>query len=306
MPDKELIKEISLETGIDTAFIEKDWFAVQLIALLTEYQNDKGVHIVFSGGTSLSKGYNLIKRFSEDLDFVLEETDGQLLSQGQRRSFRRNLIEHVIQDNRFLINDSEVMRGDSSRFFKVPIKYKRLFEHAALRPHLQLEMTFSKPRMLAETCEIQSIISKVMGNKAETNILCVSPLETAGDKLSALTWRVVIRDRGADNDDPALIRHLHDLAALEQRINEDSVSFIATARQSLEQDQSRRGGDVIKDMSIQDRFDKALYLLKSNDLYRKEYDKFVMNMSYADESEKIDFDSAYRALENIIRICCSK
>src|SRR5690242_21934483 len=40
-------------------------------------------------------------------------------------------------------------------------------------------------------------------------------LETAADKLSALAWRVCARDRARPGDDPTIIRHLPDLAALE-------------------------------------------------------------------------------------------
>jgi hypothetical protein len=42
---------------------------------------------------------------------------------------------------------------------------------------------------------------------------CVDPVETADDKLSALAWRVPARDRTRADDDPTIIRHLHDLAA---------------------------------------------------------------------------------------------
>jgi len=39
---------------------------------------------------------------------------------------------------------------------------------------------------------------------------CVDAVETAADKLSALAWRVLVRDRTSPNDDPTIIRHLHD------------------------------------------------------------------------------------------------
>jgi|GEM_PF-6795000 len=35
-PDLELIREISLETDMDPAFIEKDWYAVQLLSLIAQ------------------------------------------------------------------------------------------------------------------------------------------------------------------------------------------------------------------------------------------------------------------------------
>ena len=69
MLKRDLIREIALKTDINPAFIEKDWYAVQLLKVLNEFENDRGVNLVFSGGTSLSKGYGIIKRFSEDLDF---------------------------------------------------------------------------------------------------------------------------------------------------------------------------------------------------------------------------------------------
>lgn len=106
-PDKSVIQDISLELGIDPAFIEKDWFAVQLLALVYRLQSSGEIGIVFSGGTSLSKGYGLIKRFSEDLDFILTLPEGFSLSAGQRRAFRRNVVSAIQSDERFSINEDE-------------------------------------------------------------------------------------------------------------------------------------------------------------------------------------------------------
>ena len=55
--------------GLDAASVEKDfwvcWTLRELFAL-PEY----GPHLTFKGGTSLSKGWKLIERFSEDIDVV--------------------------------------------------------------------------------------------------------------------------------------------------------------------------------------------------------------------------------------------
>ena len=96
MLNRETILEAAAETGIDPAFIEKDWYAVQLLKSLNEFENDRGVELVFSGGTSLSKGFGLIKRFSEDLDFILCSSGN--VSVGGRRSFRKSVISHITSD----------------------------------------------------------------------------------------------------------------------------------------------------------------------------------------------------------------
>ena len=298
MLDHNLILKIATKTGAYPAFIEKDWYSVQLLKLLNEFQNDRGVELVFSGGTSLSKGFGLIKRFSEDLDFILCASDE--LSVGGRRSFRKSVISHIISDPRFTIEEDSVQRGNNHRFFKADVQCDMEFKQDSLRPYLQLEMTFFNHRLPLSKQNVQSIISEFVGEEPETQITCVSPIETASDKVSALTWRVVVRDRSSEKDDPKMVRHLHDLSALKEKIWENKEVFIKCARQSLESDQERRGGDVIANMSISQRLLKACEMLSSDEEYRKEYGLFVENMSYANEGEEISFDKALADLKEIV------
>lgn len=138
--------------------------------------------------------------------------------------------------------------------------------------------------------------------EAELKIDCVSAIETAGDKLSALTWRILVRDRADEKDDPTVIRHLHDLAVLENTIIDAGNDFVSLAKESLEIDKNRRGGNVIADMLIPDRLANALKILKEDGLYQKEYEQFVESMSYADEDELISFEEAVAALGRIIGV----
>lgn len=66
--DKDVAEYLSREEGIDPAFIEKDWHAVRVLGALSRHSHE-GITTIFTGGTSLSKGHGLLKRFSEDLDF---------------------------------------------------------------------------------------------------------------------------------------------------------------------------------------------------------------------------------------------
>lgn len=179
-PSKTVIQDISLELGIDPSFIEKDWYAVQLLVLVSELQGRGDVKIVFSGGTSLSKGYGLIKRFSEDLDFILILPEGVSLSAGQRRSFRKEVVSAIQNDGRFSIDEDQIKRGDSHRFFKIPIQYDKIFDGSSLRPHLQLEMTFMELKRHVEPRSIRSIVCEVTKNEPELEMDCVSPLGNSG------------------------------------------------------------------------------------------------------------------------------
>jgi hypothetical protein len=51
------------------AIIEKDYYVTEALRIIATAAPDK---IVFKGGTSLAKGWNLIQRFSEDIDIFLD------------------------------------------------------------------------------------------------------------------------------------------------------------------------------------------------------------------------------------------
>jgi hypothetical protein len=51
------------------AIIEKDYYVTEALRVIAATSGDK---IIFKGGTSLAKGWNLIERFSEDIDIFLD------------------------------------------------------------------------------------------------------------------------------------------------------------------------------------------------------------------------------------------
>jgi hypothetical protein len=51
------------------AIVEKDYFVTEALRVIASSVGDK---VIFKGGTSLSKGWNLIDRFSEDIDIFLD------------------------------------------------------------------------------------------------------------------------------------------------------------------------------------------------------------------------------------------
>lgn len=63
----ELLDEASRQRGLDPAILEKDYWVCKTLDTLFALP-ELGSHLVFKGGTSLSKVYGLIDRFSEDVD----------------------------------------------------------------------------------------------------------------------------------------------------------------------------------------------------------------------------------------------
>ena len=66
-----LIETVSMEIGLGTGIVEKDlWVCYTLDHLFHRSQFKDS--LVFKGGTSLSKAYHVIERFSEDIDLILD------------------------------------------------------------------------------------------------------------------------------------------------------------------------------------------------------------------------------------------
>jgi predicted nucleotidyltransferase component of viral defense system len=62
----DLIRIVAQEKGIDPALIEKDYWIMHSLYGLQQL----GMKFELKGGTSLSKGFRIINRFSEDIDIV--------------------------------------------------------------------------------------------------------------------------------------------------------------------------------------------------------------------------------------------
>jgi hypothetical protein len=73
IPEREFYFETAAEeTGIPFAIIEKDYWVVWVLDKLFSLPDLKD-YLTFKGGTSLSKVYGIIERFSEDIDVSIEK-----------------------------------------------------------------------------------------------------------------------------------------------------------------------------------------------------------------------------------------
>jgi hypothetical protein len=72
---KDIINTTALDKRIiNPSIVEKDYFVTEALRLI---QREFGAVVIFKGGTSLSKGWNLINRFSEDIDLYVEPSGSE-------------------------------------------------------------------------------------------------------------------------------------------------------------------------------------------------------------------------------------
>lgn len=99
----EILNQATALTGLPAIAIEKDWWVS--LCLYASFSLPYSENIVFKGGTSLSKGWDLIQRFSEDIDLAIDRKffgfEGDI-SKTQIRKLRKQSCEFI--SNEF-VND---------------------------------------------------------------------------------------------------------------------------------------------------------------------------------------------------------
>lgn len=286
-PAKADIEQAASQLFVSESFIEKDWHVVRAIALLNDLQNED-LQLVFSGGTSLAKA-GLIKRFSEDVDFRA------VIKPSTRNRYReeRERIIAALSEQHFTMVEAPTV-ADGSKFFSLRLDYGAAFGgNGALRPYLRVEISFTPPRVTPIHRPVQSLLGQASGHAVEIGSMpCVDPVEIAADKLSALTWRL-ISDKGVT--DQSLIRHVHDLAALEPLITQNET-FSDLVFQSFADDQGRGG---LNEKPIPQRLHDMIQILRTDASWAHAYQNFVQQVSFARDDEQISFVAALNACERI-------
>ena len=130
LPDEtkiRLFSETSRQIGLpSSSAAEKDWWVVQTLA--TIFSMECSSSLIFKGGTSLSKGWNLIQRFSEDIDLALDREylgfTGEL-TKGDIRRLRRKSYQFITETFTEELKSKFAELG----FKDVIVKYREVENH---------------------------------------------------------------------------------------------------------------------------------------------------------------------------------
>lgn len=249
----DLIAVVADEHGIDPVLVEKDYWIMHSLWGLQAL----GFDFQLKGGTSLSKGFGIIHRFSEDIDIRIEPPANSPVKVGRnhdkpahidsRRHYYAELceriqipgIEKVERDTAF---DDEKMRSAGIRL----LYPSRLALQAGVKTGILLELGFddTSPNEAVSITSwayeraIEAGIS-VADNRAVA-VLCYAPTHTFVEKLQTISTKY--RRWRESGEFPAnFLRHYYDIYCL---LDVPSVAaFIGTEAYEIRKDQRFRTGD---------------------------------------------------------------
>lgn len=222
-----LLRIVANDRQLSVALVEKDYWVTHTLWAL----HAQGFELWFKGGTSLSKGFGLIERFSEDLDVKVEPGEVSGLpaisswkSQGARACAERKA--HFEALTRLVAVPGATVSlgtiGDATwRSANLQVDYPSAHRESlppVLRPFVLLEVgsarvTPSVPRDMTsfvhEHLERAGQLAGFVDNRPRA-VRCVHPLVTLLEKLDALMRRL---PRG-DTEPATFVRHFEDAARI--------------------------------------------------------------------------------------------
>ena len=283
-----LIDETSKNTKISKSLIEKDYY----VTLVLKYLSKNVEHLIFKGGTSLSKCHKIINRFSEDIDLTL---DHNYWTVGPKKNFKKNIVECCNQYGLHLTNFNDIRsRRDYNLYI---IDFPIIFSSFLITPNLQVETTYISKAYPFENCKCSSIIYDYLKEINRSDIIEMYELEPFDIKVQALERTFVdkvfaICDYKMRNLVERNSRHIYDLNRLLTRveINEDLKKLFNEVR--IERSINPRCYSASKEVNINEILSEII----SSDFFKEDFNKLTKNLLY----NTIKYEDTIETLKYII------
>ncbi|WP_151899701.1 nucleotidyl transferase AbiEii/AbiGii toxin family protein [Sulfurimonas hydrogeniphila] len=225
---QELFSETAKMMQTTSAIIEKDFWVVWILDKIFSDEKLSKI-LMFKGGTSLSKVFNLIGRFSEDIDLILDwnivtnEDPNEQRSKTKQGKYNKEVNEKAkiyIRDELLpiiaeLVSPLCSCRIDEDDAFNINVSYPTTFDDKYLRPEILLEIGPLAAWLPYNSFEITSYAAKYFSEhfkKTKTHVNAIVAARTFWEKATILHQEA---NRSEEKPLPTRYsRHYYDLAIM--------------------------------------------------------------------------------------------
>lgn len=297
--NEQQIRQTAIILGLPADFIHKDYFVTKAIRLLTGIQNSY-FELVFQGGTSLSKGYGIINRLSEDVDFrVIPKSPcqnlGSVAKRRELRRFRHTLINTLCTAG-FTVAPEDVRVFYEGRYMSIRAAFDGGQNIRYLKPYIAIDCFLGSIELTPEIKPISSLVKVTLGDEVCNHqyfpVACVALDETAAEKWVALSRRIVDAGETPRESDKHLVRHLYDLHQLYQQdcLTDQYYSVLENVLKKEQAMFGSRNHNYTKDKT-------ALHQLLTDKKWEEHWNFFLQQMVY--QPEKPDFKQAINSITQL-------
>lgn len=262
---KEIVEQVADATGCASTVIEKDYYVTVILKLLAE----KLEHCVFKGGTSLSKGFRVIDRFSEDIDITFDEHIGE----SRRKKLKNTVLKGISEELGLPIANWDDTQSDRDyNLYKFEYGSVFGFEDDRLPQYIKLETALGSYSFPTQMVEIGNYIGDFLESREKTDIAEKFQLNRFSMKVQALERTYIDKvfalcDYYMQGKSKRYSRHLYDIYKLTSMMKFDEA-FTKLIKEVRE-----HRAKMLICPSAQDSVDVSAILKEicSNDFYKEDY-----------------------------------
>ncbi|WP_028514665.1 nucleotidyl transferase AbiEii/AbiGii toxin family protein [Ruminococcus flavefaciens] len=291
---KDTFEQLVLRTSeyleVKAEIVEKDYFVTLFLKRIAAVMPD----IVFKGGTSLSKCYHIIKRFSEDIDLNLQSEIKP--PERKRRQLKANIIQ-IINDLEFELTNPDAVksRRDYNRYI---IDYPTSLSAAYLKEQLIVETAIYQRAYPTKVMSADSLIYQYLHENGYGDFIKQYDLEpftlnvqtaerTMIDKMYALADYYLL------NTTTEHSRHIYDIYKLSEIVTvDDTLKELA-----LSVAEERRPHKMCLSVQNGKNVTEILREVIDKKTYKEDYDTITVPLLF----EAVSYNTAVSALENILQ-----
>lgn len=287
---EQLVLRTSEYLGVKAEIVEKDYFVTLFLKRIAAVMPD----IVFKGGTSLSKCYHIIKRFSEDIDLKLQSEIKP--PERKRRQLKANIIQ-IINDLEFELTNPDAVksRRDYNRYI---IDYPSSLSAAYLKEQLIVETAIYQRAYPTKVMSADSLIYQYLHENGYGDFIKQYDLNpftlnvqtaerTMIDKMYALADYYLL------NTTTEHSRHIYDIYKLSEIVTvDDTLKELA-----LSVAEERRPHKMCLSVQNGKNVTEILREVIDKKTYKEDYDTITVPLLF----EAVSYNTAVSALENILQ-----
>ena len=222
----ELLLIVADQRGIDPVLVEKDYWIMHCLWGL----QTAGFQFELKGGTSLSKGFGTIHRFSEDIDIRIEPPENLQVKVGRnhdkpahiesRRSYYEWLTSHISISGIEAVERDTAFDDEKMRSAGIRLRYpNRVGRQAGVKDGILLELGFddttpNRPVTISSWAYDAAVKAgvQIRDNRA-VDVLCYLPTYTFVEKLQTVSTKYRLQKVGGAFP-VNFMRHYYDIYCL--------------------------------------------------------------------------------------------
>jgi hypothetical protein len=303
-----LVKEAADFFGIREVLIEKDYWITCVLKRLADSEYSGSV--VFKGGTSLSKGYKLIDRFSEDIDIAI--INSSVMTGNQLKTLIRNVEKTISADLTELDTPGVTSKGSQFRksVFTYPVSGDtRLYQGVSNKLIIETN-SFSNPNPYVRL-EIKSLIGEFLESSGRKDLIEKYGLQSFNlnilDKRKTLIEKIASLIRFSFSENPTLsiaekVRHFYDIYYLlndaEGKSYFNSNDFVKNITELITHDRTAFdeppgwGQKSVSESPLMNDFDSLWNNIKAT------YTRELANLAFSEIPDEKDVSTSFKQIIN--------